>query len=324
MGEAMRGWGHPYALGALLLLWALFWFKSWYERKHTKAIPWPFLPPLNTIKARDLGILRGLILTLLVLGLAEPLKPLGLSKRIRKGIDIMLVVDTSGSMKAMDLTWKGVAKDRWFVTQEVLKSFLEKRYDDALGLISFGSSPVMVSPLTLDHDLILDGLKNCFIGMSGEETALGDALALAVGRFEKDAHSKVIILLTDGVSNTGKVSPKQAAKAAAALGIKVYTIGIGSHKPVPIPTPLGLQEVTMPWDEEGLKHIAAETGGAYFHAETGSGLKDIYDSIDRLEKRNHEHQEQKPESWSSWLAFLAFCFFCCELFIRSLGRGVLP
>lgn len=233
--------------------------------------------------------LRLLSLSFLILALARPQTGHEQSKQKTEGLDMMLVIDTSGSMRGMDFIINGKRQDRLSVAKEVLKKFIEARSDDRLGLTIFGSNAFAYVPLTLDHDVLTRYLDEVSIGMAGESTAIGDAIGIATNRLKDlDAKSKIMILLTDGSNQAGKIEPIDAAKAAKAMGVKIYSIGVGSKGLVPVPTQFGYQNVRIDLDEDLLNEIAKLTGGQYYRATDTETLTKIYQTIDELEKTERE------------------------------------
>ena len=231
-----------------------------------------------------LFFLRCLIILLLTLALARPQSGRSDIRQKTEGLDIMLVVDTSGSMKALDFSIDGKRRDRLYVVKEVLGDFIQKRADDRLGMVVFGTHAFAQAPLTLDHDVLLQYLKFMEIGMAGEATAIGDAVGVALNRLKGlESKSKIIILLTDGSNTSGKLDPLEVSNVAKALGVKIYTIGVGSDGLVPFPTDFGYQKVKVEIDEKLLKKIAGDTEGKYFRAKDTEGLAEIYKTIDQLE-----------------------------------------
>lgn len=236
----------------------------------------------------------------MTVALAGPRAARGESHIRREGIAIMMAMDISGSMRALDLADGDEEKTRLDAVKEVFRSFvagqgdeLPGRLDDAIGLVSFAGFADTRCPLTLNHASLLEIAADLEIvtDRSEDGTAIGDGLGLAVERLrEAKAKSKVIILLTDGVNNAGVESPQQAAELAKTLGIKVYTIGAGTNgmAPVRVPDPLSGKMVLRPMpveiDEDTLRDIAERTGGRYFRAEDAAGLRDVYQQIDRLER----------------------------------------
>ena len=243
----------------------------------------------SRISARLPLILRALCLTLLVLAAARP-QLYNVSRETRtSGVDIVLCIDTSGTMRAMDFKIDGDPVERLTAVKKVVKDFIVKRERDRIGLVVFGDEAFTQCPLTLDKGLLLNLVDKLEVGMAGDRTAIGDAIAVA-GKRLKDikAKARILVLLTDGRHNAGDITPLQAAQAVRALGIKVYTIGVGGMGPAPfrVDTLFGprvaYQDVDL--DEETLTKVAQEGGGKYFRAADSKRLSEIYDIIDREEK----------------------------------------
>jgi Ca-activated chloride channel family protein len=243
--------------------------------------------------ARWMTMLRLLVATLLILGLARPQYGRGRSEVQASGVDLMLAVDVSGSMEALDFTLDGQPANRLDCVKSVVSKFVEARPNDRIGLVAFAGAPYLVSPLTLDHDWLKQNLERVRIGLIEDSTAIGSALATSVNRLrDQPAKSKIVVLLTDGMNNAGKVAPQTAAEAAKAMGVKVYTIGAGAQgeAPVPVKDQFGNQRIVMAKvdvDEGALKKIAEETGGKFFRATDTDSLTKIYAEIDRMEKTTH-------------------------------------
>lgn len=234
-------------------------------------------------------ILRGLCLTLLVLTAARP-QFYNVSREIRSpGVDIVMCIDTSGSMQALDFELNSEPVTRLTAVKKVVSDFIRKREVDRIGLVVFGEEAFTQAPLTLDKGLLLGLVEQMTIGMAGDRTAIGSALAIG-GKRLKDlkAKSKILILLTDGRHNAGDLTPEQAAEAVQTLGVKIYTIGVGGQGPAPFRvkslfgTSIVRRKVDL--DESTLKKIADIGGGKYFRATDTEGLAEIYDIIDRAEK----------------------------------------
>lgn len=256
-------------------------------------------------------LLRILAIGCFILAMARPQSGRTNTKQKNKGLDMMLVVDTSKSMSAMDFTLGGKRQDRLEVSKRVLAEFINKRTNDRIGLTIFGTHAFAYVPMTLDHDVLLRYLDESEIGMAGASTAIGDAVGVAVNRLKDlEAKSKIIILLTDGSNQYGKIEPLDAAKAASTMGIKIYTIGVGSNKPVPVPTQFGIQHHIFELDETLLKKMAAITKGRYFYATNTETLEKVYRTIDELEKTEIEvqvfHQYEEKFALFLWpgIAFL--------------------
>ncbi len=235
---------------------------------------------------RGLPLLRAASLALVVLALARPQAGERRENVSSLGVDIMVALDISGSMRCEDTR----PRSRLDVARESVGRFVEGRPGDRLGLVAFGSLAATRCPLTLDHDMLLSFLEKVDYAPEGEEgTAMGMGLATAVERLRgSTAKSRVAVLVTDGRSNQGQIDPEAAAAAAQALKVRVYTVGVGSRGEVMCPqdTPFGRRYVPRAedLDEDLLKKIAADTGGKYFRAADAEGMRDAFASIDALEK----------------------------------------
>ena len=234
-------------------------------------------------------VLRCAAFVLLVVALARPQDVDEQRRSSAEGIDIMLAVDVSGSMLARDFK-----PDRITAAKEVAGRFIADRYGDRLGLVVFAGEAFTQSPLTTDQSTLQTMLSRIRSGIIEDGTAIGNGLATAINRLrESDAKSKVIILLTDGVNNRGEIAPLMAADIAADMGIKVYTIGVGTRGKAPYPVVdmfgnMSFQPVDVEIDEKTLEGIAERTGGRYFRATDNDKLQSIYDEINQLEKSKVE------------------------------------
>jgi Ca-activated chloride channel family protein len=292
---------NPWVL--LLLLAVPLWL--WRERRAARRGGLQFssvgaalsLPTLwTTLGLMLLLFLRGAALVLLVVALARPQVGKSESRVKTEGIDIVLAVDVSGSMLAMDMMLAGKQADRITVLKEVVKDFIRARLNDRIGLVAFAGRAYIASPLTLDHDWLERNLDRVKVGLIEDGTAIGAGLGTAVNRLrDTKARSKVIILLTDGVNNVWKVQPMDAARAAREFNARVYTIGFGSRGQAPMPVYdrsrsriIGYQQMLVEIDEQLLTDIANETGGQYFRATDAESLRKIYEQIDKMEKREIE------------------------------------
>lgn len=245
---------------------------------------------LRMALAKNMVYLRALGILLLVIALARPQKAIGETKIFMEGIDIVLAVDCSGSMRAMDFEMNGRRVDRLEVVKKVVGDFVEKRPGDRVGMVAFSAIPFSVCPLTLDHDWLEQNLERVKIGMIKDGTAIGSAITAALNRLkDTKTKDKIIILLTDGRNNSGKISPVTAAEAARAMGVRIYTIGAGTRglAPYPMQDMFGnvvLRPVEIELDEDLLRKIADITGGKYYRATDTKSLEEIYSEIDKLEK----------------------------------------
>jgi Ca-activated chloride channel family protein len=240
---------------------------------------------------------------LMIVGLARPQRAHSRTEVTANGIDIVLALDVSGSMQALDFLVDHQRVNRIEVVKSVVSKFIEERPDDRIGMIAFAGAPYLVSPITLDHDWLQQNLERVNIGSGDDGTAIGSAIAASVNRLRTTpAKSKVVILLTDGMNNTGKISPFAAAEAAKALGVKVYTIGVGvrGKAPIPIKDEAGNMHLIMAKvdvDEKTLQSVADVTGGKFYRATDTDSLEQIYGQINRLERtaqtvQKFEHYEE--------------------------------
>ena len=251
-----------------------------------------------------LPILAG---ALMVVGLARPQFGHGGANVQASGIDIMLALDVSGSMQALDFKVNGQPANRIDVVKSVVSKFIEDRPNDRIGIVAFAGLPYLVSPLTLDHDWLQQNLSRVQVAGVEDGTAIGSAIAACVNRLrDTPAKSKIIVLLTDGMNNCGKISPAAAAEAAKAMGVKVYTIaaGVRGEAPVPVKDQMGNTQIVMAKvdvDEDTLQKIAAETGGQFYRATDTDSLKHIYASINGLEKSKETiHKFEHYQDLFAW------------------------
>lgn len=267
-----------------------------------------------------LRLLRALAVSALIVALARPQSGRTVSEVSHSGVDIFLALDTSGSMRALDLKLDGKPAPRLDVVKRVASEFIAKRPGDRLGLIVFGENAFVQCPLTLDHELLQGLLKEVHLGMAGDATAVGDGLGIGV-RHMKDlpAKSRILILLTDGASNAGALDPDRAAEVAKTFGVKVYTIGVGREGEVPfvVDTPFGQQVMYQrsDLDEPTLKHIAQITGARFFRAQDTNELEAIYAEIDKLEKTDRKQKEFERYDEK----FLAFALLGLSLLLAEVG-----
>jgi Ca-activated chloride channel homolog len=248
---------------------------------------------------------------LMIVGLARPQRTHSRTEVTTNGIDIVLGLDVSGSMQALDFMVGKTRLNRIAIVKAVVAKFIDERPNDRIGLIAFAASPYLVSPLTLDHDWLLQNLDRVNIGLGNDDgTAIGSAIAAAVNHLRTTAaKSKVVILLTDGVNNSGKISPLAAAEAARALGVKVYTIGVGVQGKAPIPVKdesgrVHIVMATVDVDEKTLQAVASETGGLFYRATDTDSLQKIYEQINRYEKSAQSVQKfERVEELYRWPLF---------------------
>lgn len=241
-------------------------------------------------------------------GNPEPIK--------REGRNIMLALDLSGSMQQSDMKINGRPVTRLTIVKNAAQSFIRQRKGDRLGLVLFGSNAYLQTPLTFDRQTILHMLHDATVGLAGQTTSIGDAIALSVKRLAKTPKdSRVLILLTDGANNSGNIEPMQAAKIAKKYGIKIYTIGLGAEQLV-MRTVFGPQAYnpSQDLDETVLKKISKLTGGEYFRAKDSQQLKNIYNKINALEAVKIDLQVFRPISVYYYIP-LAFAFLCFLLIV---------
>lgn len=238
-------------------------------------------------------------------------EPVGLAS---SGRDLMLAVDLSGSMQIPDFSVNGQEVTRLEVVKAAAGEFIAGRTGDRLGLIVFGSQAYVQTPLTFDRDTVTAMLKESEIGLAGKETAIGDAIGLAVKRLkEQPEESQVLVLVTDGANTAGEVSPIQAAALAKEQGIRIYTIGVGADR-MEVPSFFGTQTVnpSRDLDEDTLRHLAQSTGGLYLRAKDAVGLTNVYKELDRLEPATTEIEMFRPRTeLFMWPLGLALGLSCC-------------
>lgn len=273
----------------------------WARRQPPASIRFPAkeliagLPVSGKIRFRHLPvILRGIVLALFLTALAGPRAVFKQTLQESAGIDIVLAIDASGSMAAEDFTIGNQRLNRLDIVKNVVQEFIANRSGDRIGLVTFAALAYTVCPLTTDYAWVTTNLERIRLGMITDGTAIGSAINSSLTRLKNSAaKSKVIILLTDGVNNAGEIDPLTAARAAQALGVKIYTIGAGTQgfAPFPVPDVFGrkaYQQVRIDIDEKLLQAIAQVTGGKYFRATDTESLRKIYNAIDALEKTRIE------------------------------------
>jgi Ca-activated chloride channel family protein len=278
---------HPYFLLLLLLLPLLAWLKG------KRGIPPAFVYSSvqlvrgmqNISRSRPGGFLpslRWIILGIFIVALAQPRLSKSTTEVKASGIDIACALDLSGSMNTGDYIVNGQQVSRIDIAKPVIQKFIEGRPNDRIGLVVFAAEAFIATPLTLDHEYLLDNIDRLGIGtINSDATAIGDGITTALNRLrDLKSKSKIIVLMTDGGNNSGKIDPITAAHAAQALGVKIYTIGLGNRE---IVQQMGLPPGYLP-DEETLQKIADLTGGKYYRADNAEKFVRIYAEIDKLEK----------------------------------------
>jgi Ca-activated chloride channel family protein len=313
----------PYFLLLLLLLPVILWYFHREQRQRSvvfrisstegiKGMPKSWKVQWRPI----LNVLRSIAFVAFVIALARPQKT-NVSESIdSEGIDIVLSMDISGSMMAEDFK-----PNRLDAAKENAMKFIDARPTDRIGLVIFSGESFTQCPITIDHNVLKEQISQIKNGMLQDGTAIGDGLATAVNRLrDSKGKSKVIILMTDGINNLGKVGPELALEIAKAYHIRVYTIGIGTigQALTPIPTPFGVKKELVPVqiDEPLLKKIATETGGQYFRATGNSKLESIYQSIDKLEKTSVQVNAYKHYAeLFFWFAFTGVVALVLEIIL---------
>jgi Ca-activated chloride channel family protein len=318
---------YPYVIPVALAVLALAW---WWRRRRSITPPAYRFSSIDALRelprgwrsgARSAaGALRYAALALLVLAAARPQSGSTQVRVMGEGIDIVLAVDASGSMKAEDFA----PRNRLQVAVDVAQRFISSRPGDRIGIVVFGAESFTLCPLTLDHGLLSNLLSSVDFGMVEDGTAIGMAIANASNRLkESTGKTKIVVLLTDGRNNSGRIDPTTAAELAAALGIKIYTIGAGTVGLVPYPvddplTGRRYERRQFDLDEETLRTIARKTGGQYFRATSPEALESIYEKIGEMERSPIEsveyvaYRELGPGAMA-----LAAVLLVCELLIAT-------
>jgi Ca-activated chloride channel family protein len=315
----------PFFLYLLVLVPAMVVFYILKQQKVTASVRMPGLEAFSgsEITFRHylrhiLFALRTLAITLLIIVLARPQKTDKYQDVSTEGIDIVLTQDISGSMLSRDFK-----PDRLEAAKNMATEFISGRPYDRIGLVVFSGESFTQCPLTTDHAVLINLLREIQSGMIEDGTAIGMGLATAVSRIkDSKAKSKVIILLTDGVNNKGEIAPATAAGIAKTFGIRVYTIGVGTQgvAPYPVQTPYGIQyqDMQVEIDEEILQDIAQTTGGKYFRATDNNSLEKIYKEIDKLEKSKIDvKQFIRKEERYMLPALIAFFMLVLEIIARN-------
>jgi len=306
-------------LPLMILLYILRYRKSTAALKVSSASPFENQSvPFRVILRHILFSLRVLAVGFLIVALARPQATNTYQEVSTEGIDIIITLDISGSMLARDFK-----PDRLEASKNVAIEFISGRPYDRIGLVVFSGESFTQCPLTTDHAVLINLLREIHSGIIEDGTAIGEGLATAVNRI-KDAQgkSKVVILLTDGVNNRGIIAPLTAAEIARTFGVRVYTIGVGTRgvAPYPVMTPFGMryQDMQVEIDEEVLKNIADMTGGKYFRATDNEKLVQIYSEIDKMEKSKIDVRQYKMREEKFFTpALIAAILFLIEILVRN-------
>ncbi|MBI4660487.1 MAG: VWA domain-containing protein [Verrucomicrobia bacterium] len=327
---------HPYLLLLLLLLPLLAWLKG--KRGQQAAFLYSSVQLVKGIMSLTrsrvgefLLSLRWLALALFIIALARPQLGEGETQITASGIDIVVALDLSGSMEAEDFELQGERVNRLQIAKDVLQKFIAQRPSDRIGLVAFAGLAYIAAPPTLDHDFLLQNLERLNLGTIEDGTAIGSGLSAALNRLrELQSKSKIVILMTDGQNNAGKVPPLTAAEAAQTLGVKVYTIGVGTRgtAPMPLRDPFGrkvYRPVPVDIDEETLKAIAQKTGGKYYRADSSQTLRQIYAEIDQLEKTEIQIKKyQRYQELFPWAVLGGLTVLLLEVILSNTVWRKLP
>jgi len=317
---------NPWALPLLLVIPLIAFLRGRYGRE--AAVQYSGLSLLGPLvrkrRSRAGGWLSALMyatLACLLIGLARPQIIDSSSQVQSNGIDIMLAIDLSPSMEALDYHKNGQDLSRVDVVRDAVGKFIQERPDDRIGMVVFAGEAFLMSPLTLDHDWLQQNVDRLHVGLAGDATAIGSGLAVCANRLrDQPGKSKIIILLTDGSNNAGKITPYAAAQAAAALGIKIYTIGAGSADVAkfPVRDPFTGQRTytTIPVDidEDALRKIAEIGHGKFFRAADTDAMAHVYETINKLEKSKvvAKHFEHATE-YFPWALYPGLFFLGLEI-----------
>jgi Ca-activated chloride channel homolog len=322
----------PWYLSLCLVSLPVFWFgqTSGGRIRYSSIETLKHLRSQSRIHPRQILLaIRCVAIILFGIALARPQAGKKITEVTSDGVDIMLALDTSGSMQGLDFKLEGQPASRLDVVKKVGAEFIRNRPGDRIGVVVFAEEAFTQCPLTLDHGIVIDFLNRLETGMAGDSTAIGSGIGTAINRMKDlKAKSKVIVLMTDGVNNAGRIPPLKAAELAQSFGIKVYTIGIGSHGEVPflVNTPLGKQYIYQraDLDEDALKQIAQTTNAQYFRATDTNRFKEIYAEIDRLEKTEAKVKEYTEyQELFFWFALPALLLILGELLLgQTLLRKI--
>jgi len=315
----------------LLLIPIVFWY-VWELHKSDASLQISAhrnlkqFPQSKKIKLRHIPfVLRTLVIACLIIALARPQASNSWRTQNTEGIDIMMALDISSTMLAGD-----IKPTRLEAAKSVATEFILSRPNDNIGLVIFARESFTQCPLTTDHAVLVNLFNGVNNGMIEDGTAIGLGLANAVNRIKDGkSKSKVIILLTDGSNNSGDIAPITAAEIAKTFGIRIYTIGVGTHGVINIPvsTPMGIQyqQVQSEFDAKSLENIANLTGGKYFGATDNSKLRNIYQEIDKLEKTRIKIQQYSKKDEQFYLfSIFAFVFLILEILLRNTVFRKIP
>ncbi len=316
---------HPWAFALLLVLPLMALLRG--RRGRAPAVQYSGVSLLGDLgQARRvqaggwLSALRYLALACFIVALARPQKVDTTSQVQESGIDLMLAIDLSPSMDALDYHEYGQEISRVQAVRETVSKFIEARPNDRIGMVVFAGDAYLMSPLTLDHDWLLHNVERLQVGLAGDATAIGSAIAACANRLRhQNSKSKIIVLLTDGANNAGKITPIAAAEAAHALGIKIYTIGAGSDDVAKFPrrNMFGQVEYTtipVDIDNAALQRIADVGGGKFFRAADTEAMHHVYDEINQLEtSKVSARQYNHLTEYFMWSVYPGLLFLGLEI-----------
>jgi Ca-activated chloride channel family protein len=327
----------PWLLSLLLIVPALWWWQRRSNRQQPAGLRFAAVSsarvPVRTWRMRSLPLLTALrmaALALLIAGLARPQSVQAREVIHGEGVNIALALDISGSMASLDFE----PKNRLEAAKDVISDFVAGRPYDQIGLVVFASNAFNQSPLTVDHNVLGRMLGQTKLATElgiDDGTAIGMGLANAANMVkDAEGNGRVVILLTDGVNNSGQIDPLTAADAAETLGVKVYTIGMGRTGQVPVPATdmFGREQIVMQesaLDEATLQAIADKTGGRYYRAEDIEGLRQVYDEINALEKSEVEIQTYASyQELAGWMLAPGLLLLLGDLFLRRTLLRTIP
>ncbi|WP_100655671.1 vWA domain-containing protein [Alteromonas flava] len=298
----------------------LFWLLPAIKQQQQKALRIPVMPndlPQSSISRSSHWLIRWLSILAWIALVTAAARPQWLGDPIsipNQAREMMLAVDLSGSMETKDMQINGRQVDRLVMIKSVLDDFIGRRVGDRLGLILFADTAYLQAPLTFDRETVRTLLNEAVIGLVGEQTAIGDAIGLAVKRFQaKQDSNKVLVLLTDGQNTAGNISPEQALELAKAEGVTIYTIGVAADSMV-VQSIFGSRRINpaRELDESMLNRLAVETGGQYFRARDRESLDQIYQMLDQLQPVAGEARKMRPQT-SLFMYPLALCLLITVL-----------
>jgi len=328
----MLTFAHPWVLVGAIPVVALFWWRrrrpgpqAALRHAHV-ALFGPVAPTWRLRTARAMPWLALVAMLLVLVALAQPRRSYSSETIEGEGIDIMIALDISGSMQALDFA----PKDRLEAAKDVIRAFIDGRPHDRIGLVVFASRAFTQCPLTLDHQVLVGFLDEIQIGLIDDGTAIGLGLATAIGRLRhSDAASRTVILLTDGMNNIPTLEPETAAELARTLGVRVYTVAIGRDgvAPFPVNTPTGrrIQQIETRVDEDLLRRIAERTGGVMDRATDPEALSRVFANIDRLETSRYETRISTwHREFMSWFAAPALLLLVVVGLVQDVWLRRLP